>query len=320
MEAVLRNTLSEGDKIIVINAGVFGERWVKIAKKLGLNVVELIAPAGQSVPLDVISLALKEHKDAKALALQLTETSTTVNHPVGAIGKMLKDVAPEMLYIVDAVSGLATAPLSIKDHHIDVIAAGSQKALMLPPGLSMLMMSTKAWDEVRKKKSDSFYFDLLAERAAHEQGTSAWTPAMNIILGLNESFRMIREEGLANVYARHSLLAQATRSGLNDLGFTLLTENYPSPAVTGAYPPSGVDAEQLRSDILAQSGVRIAGGQDKLKGKIIRIGHMGYVNEFDIVTALSAIELALVRRGHSLAIGRGVSAALKSVAAGALLP
>jgi serine---pyruvate transaminase len=313
MEASLLNVVSPGDKVMVINAGVFGERWVKICQKLGLVPIELKAPPGESVPLHDIEEALKANPDTKAFAVQYTETSTTVNHPVPEIGAVLRKNAPDVLYFVDAVSSLATIPISLPKLGIDVLVGGSQKGLMLPPGLSMVVMSARAWAAVRSKKSRTLYFDLLAERSAHEKGTTAWTPAMNLILGLNETFRMFKEEGIENVYKRHAELAKAARQALKALGFKLLTEKYPSTGVTGAYPPGEVDAEKLRETIQRDSGVKIAGGQDQLKGKIIRIGHMGYVNRFDILTAISSIELALKGKIQA-SLGAGVNAALGSFA------
>jgi aspartate aminotransferase-like enzyme len=312
MEAALRNCFAPHETIIVVNGGVFGERWVKIARAIDLTVVEIKVEPGTSPTLDQILSTVKAHPAAKGLAIQVTETSTTVNHQIKEVGHLLAQHAPEMLYVVDAVSALCTLPLSITHDSIDVLVAGSQKALMLPPGLALLMMSTKAWDAIRKKKSSrSFYFDLLAERKAHEQGTSAWTPAMNIILGLNEAFTMMKEEGFDAMYARHAQLSLVTRAGLKALGFKLITETHPSPAVTGAFPPEGFDAETIRSDILEDSGVRIAGGQDFYKGKVIRIGHMGYVQVSDMLTALHALERALVKRGAPRSLlGVGAQAAL----------
>ncbi len=308
MEAALLNTMDPGDKVIILNAGVFGERWVKICKKIGLVPVEIKGEPGTSPSFSTIESILAANPDAKGFCVQYSETSTTVLHPVPEISKLLQKKAPDLLFIVDAVSALATMDISVKKLKIDILVAGSQKGLMLPPGLSMLMMSPRGWSTIEKKKVRSFYFDLLAEREQHLKNTTAWTPAMNLILGLNEAIRMLKEEGIQKVYERHAHLSQVTRAGLSGMGFKLLTQEFPAPAVTGAYPPEGIDSEWLRKEILTKSGVRIAGGQAGLQGKIIRIGHMGYVNQFDILTAITAIELAL--KGKSKNYGAGVAAAL----------
>ena len=311
MEASLLNTLSAGDKIIVLNAGAFGERWTLIAKRLQLDVVEIKAELGHSPTTVELEAVLRVNRDAKAFALQCTETSTTVNHPFAQIANLVKAEIPAALVILDAVSAVATVDISIKRHNVDIIVAGSQKGFMLPPGLSMIMLSKRAWNAVDAHQSPSFYFDLKVERVAQLKSTSAWTPAMSLILGLNESFRMLREEGLENVYMRHARMAAGCRAGLSALGFTLLAPKHPATGVTGAYPPVGVDSEQLRTQLLNKHGVKITGGQLSLQGKIIRIGHMGYVGEFDIITALSAVELALPVVGGKKMAGAGVSAAME---------
>lgn len=313
MEAALLNSCDPGDKVIVINAGKFGERWSKIAARLGLKTVEITAAAGESPTLEQIEKAVRANADAKALCVQYCETSTAVMHPVPTIGAALQKTAPDMLYIVDAVSALGTLSISMKKDHIDILVAGSQKGLMLPPGLAMLTLSERAWQRAEKVKSRSFYFDLLSERKAHRQDTTAWTPAISIILGLHESLQLFREEGLENVFARHRTVAKAVRSAMEALGLTLLGASFPSPGVTAAFVPAGMDADKLRSALLAASGVRIAGGQDELQGKIIRVGHMGYVDTTEIIGALGALELGLKLCGHVVTLGSGVAAALEVI-------
>jgi len=222
-----------------------------------------------------------------------------VLHPVPKIARLVHSELPHCLYIVDAISALATLEIDVQKTDIDILVGGSQKGLMLPPGLALLVLSSAAWRQVELQKRRSFYFDLIAERDAHRKNTSAWTPALNLILGLNEALRMLKEEGLANVYARHSALSLETRKSLRAMNFTLLAESYPAPGVTGAFPPSGIDAEKLRKLLLADHGVRIAGGQAGLSGKIIRIGHMGYVHLEGLLSALGAVETVLKKMKSS---------------------
>ncbi len=313
MEAALLNLCAAGEKIIVVNGGVFGERWTKIGQKLGLRCEEIKVEAGKTVDIAQLEQTLQAHGDARAFCIQYTETSTTVLHPVAEILSAVRRIAPQMYFVADAISALLTLPISFQDLDLDVVVGGSQKGFMLPPGLSMLFLSARAWQRAEANKARSLYFDLIAERKAHANNTSAWTPAMNLILGLNEAIRMIKEEGLAQVYARHALLARATRAGLAASGFTLLAPQNPAPGVTGAYPPEVIDPEGLRKTLLTQSGVRIAGGQGTLQGKIIRIGHMGHINHFDIITALSAIELALHKTPAAISGSAGIRAALEVI-------
>ena len=312
MEAALLNALAPGDKLLVLNAGVFGKRWVNIAQRLELTPVELKAEPGDSAPLPQIEEELRRHPDVKAFCVQYVETSTTVLHPVPQIAEIVRAYAPDCLFVVDAVSALATLDIPVEKLGIDVLVAGSQKGLMLPPGLALLVLSGRAWRTVEAQKRRSLYFDLPAQRTAHRKNTSAWTPALNLILGLNESLRMLREEGLAQVYARHALLARATREALRALEFKLLADQYPSPGVTGGFPPPGIAADTLRTQMLSSYGVRIAGGQAALEGKIVRIGHMGYVGPFDILTAIAALELSLSKLGR-VCLGTGTREVLRVI-------
>jgi aspartate aminotransferase-like enzyme len=310
MEAALVNTCQPGDKVVVMHAGIFGERWLKIAQRFELEVVSISAPYGESPELSQIEEVLRKNPDAKAFCVQYSETSTTALHPVGSYAALLRRSNPDCLFIVDAISALVTTPVSVKEFDIDILVGASQKALMLPPGLSFLALSTRAWQRVEKTKRRCFYWDLLSERDSHAKGTTAWTPAMNIILGLAESIRMLREEGIEKVYARHQELAQATRAGIAALGLQALAPRFPATGVSGAHTPAGMDADQLRGIMLKEFGVRIAGGQASLKGKIIRIGHMGYVSRCDILGALGALEFALGRMGIKSPAGAGAAAAL----------
>jgi aspartate aminotransferase-like enzyme len=192
---------------------------------------------------------------------------------------------------------------------LDVVVTGSQKALMLPPGLAFIALSDKAWKKVDSATSPRYYFDLKRERKEQQKHTTAYTPAISLINGLAEVLRLMKEEGLAHVFARHALLAKATRAAAQALGLQLLAPASPSPAATGVFLPEGVNGSQFLKYMRDRMGVDIAGGQDHLKGKIIRISHIGYAGPFDVVTAISAIEMALCRFGHIIELGHGVRAA-----------
>jgi aspartate aminotransferase-like enzyme len=300
MEAALLNTTQAGDRIVVLNGGVFGERWKKIAERLSLTISELtIKNLGDSFDLNLLAHLLTQLKEsgqaAKLVAFQYVETSTTTMHPALQIGEVIKRTSPNTLSVVDAISTLLTTPISAEHDKFDIIVGGSQKAFMLPPGLSFLILSGAAWQVVEKNSHNhrSLYFDLLLEKKQHQLGTSAWTPAMNTILGLNEAFRMVKEEGLENVYSRHAQLSTLARKRFSDLGFKLLTQAYPATSVTGAFPPNDIDSEKLRSDLQEKFAIQIAGGQAALSGKIIRLGHMGCITESDLERCFSGIEALL---------------------------
>ena len=219
-----------------------------------------------------------------------------------------------MLIIVDAISAIATLDIPLATLPIDILVGASQKALMLPPGLSILSINKRAWDVIDSIPRHSLYFNLPLERKFHQKSTSAWTPAMNIILGLDCTLRMLEEEGKENVFRRHAIAAEATRAGLTALGLSLLSPHNPAPGVTAAKLPSTIDGEKARVHMYDKFGLLIAGGQEELKGKIIRIGHMGYMNAFDSLIALSALEMSLAHHGYSLTPGTAVKSAQEVIA------
>lgn len=309
MEAALINAVQPGEKIIYINGGKFGERWGDIAKALGLIAIEILAEPGTSPDPDTIATVVKEHHDARAFCVQYTESSSATLHPVPKISEQVHALAPEMLIVVDAISAVATLDIPLGKLPIDILVGASQKALMLPPGLAMLSINQRAWKVIESIPRRSLYFNLPEERKAHKKSTSAWTPAMNIILGLDCSLRLLNEEGLGHVYQRHAIAAEATRAGLSALGLPLLAPRFPAPGVTAALLPADIDAEKVREHLFSHYGMQIAGGQDKLKGRIIRIGHMGYMNAFDVITALSGLEMTLDTFKFSFERGSSLKAA-----------
>lgn len=312
MDAILQNLFFPGEPVIVCSAGSFGKRWVSIAQGLALTVTEVTAPLGSTFSLESIEETLKCNPGIKGLCIQYCETSTTVLHPVREIGGLLKRYAPDALYIVDAVTAAGVLPIEMGRSEIDAIVIGSQKALMLPPGLAAVALSSRAWKQAERRNSGTYYLNLLRERAAQAKDPTAYTPAVTLIAGLHECLKMLEEEGLPAVYARHERLSAIARSGLTALGFRLLASDCPSPGVTGGYPPDGIEADKLRSHLLNRYGVRLAGGQGELKGKIVRLGHMGYFDEVDVLGALAAVELSVRDLGFSNYLGAGMLAALKA--------
>jgi len=306
MEAAVTNTASPGDRVLVVNGGKFGERWGKIAAAYGLTVTELKVEWGRAVEPEAVERALGEHPDTKLVLMQASETSTTALHPVEPIARLTR--ARDTLLVVDGITAVGVLDLPMDALGIDILVSGSQKALMLPPGLAFLALSERAWRATQAARLPRFYFDLKRERENQLKHTTAWTPAIALVIGLEAALAMMFEEGLDAVYARHDRLARATRAGAQALGLRLLAPESPSPATTGIHLPEGVPGK-LVGYLRDRVGVTFAGGQDHLKGKIVRIAHLGYIGSFDIVTALGALEMGLAAFGHRVAFGAGVGAA-----------
>lgn len=306
MEASVANLFSHGDKVLVINGGKFGERWLNISNAYGLNPIEMKVEWGQAVKVADVEKQLKGNPDIQGVMIQASETSTTVLHPVKEIAKLTQN-GP--LFLVDGVTAVGVVALPLDDWGIDVLVSGSQKALMLPPGLGFIALSDRAWEKTQKAKLPRFYFDLNLERKNQQKGSGAFTPAVSLIFGLRASLQMIEREGLQNVYARHDRLCRATRAGATALGLKLLAAEDPSPAATGIYLPNGIDADAVLEYLRDKMNVTLAEGQDQLKGKAIRIAHIGYMGAFDVITAIAALEMALRKFGAEIPFGHGVAAA-----------
>ena len=309
MEASVTNTLSPGEEVLVVNAGKFGERWGKIAAAYGIKVHELKVEWGQAVQPDAVQRALDENRGVRAVLMQASETSTTALHPVEAIAAITR--RRDVLLVVDGITAVGVCDVPMDAWGIDILVTGSQKALMLPPGLAFLALSERAWERTKTAKTPRFYFDLKRERDNLAKNTTAWTPAISLIIGLRECLAMMKEEGFANVFARHERNARATRTAAEALELTLLAPEAPSPAVTGIYVPSAVEGGKMVAYLRDKMGVTFAGGQDHLKGKVVRVAHLGYMGTFDVITAISALELALTHFGVEVGLGRGVGAAEK---------
>jgi aspartate aminotransferase-like enzyme len=313
MDAAVSNLFSRGEKVITVNGGKFGERWTKIAKAYGLNPIEITLAPGQALAPATLEKVCTENRDAKGVLFQASETSTGTQMPVRAIVETAKKHG--MLSVCDAITALGVIPLPMDEWGIDVLITGSQKAMMIPPGLAFIALSENAWKKTETADLPRFYFDLRKERKAHEKNQSAWTPAISLILGLNEAIRMMREEGIEAGYRRHQLLARATRNAVAALGLEVLAKDSPSAAVTAVLVPKAIsDGKKIPKLMRDQYGVTIAGGQDELEGKIFRLSHFGYCSTFDVTTAISCLELVLSELGHPVDFGKGVGAALRTFA------
>jgi serine---pyruvate transaminase len=313
MEAAIVNTLSAGDTVLAVVAGKFGERWMEIARAFGLAVVPLTAPFGHSVPADEVAAALTKHPRAKAVLAQHSESSTGVLHDVRGYAAASRGTGA--ILIVDAVSSLGIADLPMDAWGVDVVVAGSQKGLMVPPGASFVALSDKAWQHARASTLPRYYLDLAEERRCLVKNEARFTPAVSIIVGLREALRMLESEGLGNVFKRHDRLARATRAGVEALGLELFAKATPSPALTAVRAPRGIDSETITATFSRDHNITIAGGQGEMKGTVFRLGHMGYAAEFDVIIALAALEQVLADLGVPVDFGAGVRAAQKIFAA-----
>jgi aspartate aminotransferase-like enzyme len=304
MEGAVVNLFSQREKVLVVNTGKFGERFGEICETFGLNYEEIKVEWGKAVEPEVIKERLKE--DIKGVFLTHSATSTGIVNDIEAIGKIVKD-SPAIL-IVDAISGLGAINLETDNWNVDVVVAGSQKALMLPPGLAFISLSRKAWERTENSNLPKYYWDFRAHRDSLKKGQTPYTPAISLLQGLGESLRMIKEEGPRDIFARHHRLATATRKGVKALGLELFAEK-PVDTVTAVKVPQGIDGAALVKIMRDKYRVIVAGGQARLKGKIFRIAHLGYISRFDILTALSALEMALSELGYKVELGKGVKAA-----------
>ncbi|MBN1254473.1 MAG: alanine--glyoxylate aminotransferase family protein [Deltaproteobacteria bacterium] len=308
MEGAVCNTLSRGDEVLVVRGGKFGERWAEICEAYGVNFTPIDVTWGEAVDPAAITKALDANPSIKAVLVQASETSTGVMHPVKAIADIVKKRDGTIL-VVDAISALGVVDLPMDQWGLDVVVSGSQKAFMLPPGLAFVALSEKAWGFAEGSDLPKFYFNLKEELASAQKNQSQFTPAISLVVGLREALRMFKEEGLENVFKRHGKLAQATREAAKALGLELLAPQSPSNALTAIKAPEGVDGKKLKKNFEDMYGLIIAGGQSQLKGKIIRIAHIGYFQELDIIQAISALELILKEMGYPVELGKGVKAA-----------
>lgn len=307
MEAAVINLLSPGDTGLVVQGGKFGERWTEICKAYGITAEVLDVEWGKAVDPDEIQKKLKANPKIKAVFTTLCETSTGVVNDIEAIGKLLKDT--EAVLVVDAISGLGAIDLNTDGWYCDVVVSGSQKGLMLPPGLGFISVSPKAWKLIESSKSPKYYFSLKAAKKAGEKTDTPFTPAITLIIALVEALKMMKQDGPQNIFARHKKMAEATRAAIKALGLELFAPTASSDVVTAAKVPPGIDGEKLVKTMRDTYGVTIAGGQAELKGKVFRIAHMGFIEEFDIIAGISCLEKVLHQMGYKFNLGTGLKAA-----------
>jgi aspartate aminotransferase-like enzyme len=316
MEAAVANTLSRGDRALVFINGAFGERFYAICKAYGVDARRIDVTLGRAVDPDLVrdEIAKEKGKDgAKAILIQHNETSTGVLNPIKEISEVVRDSGK--LFIVDSVSGAGAAELEIDEWGIDVCMTASQKAWGAPPGVSIVTMSERAWKFYEKSDLPKSYFDLGAAKAALEKGSTPATPAVSVYIALQEALRLMAEEGLEAILRRHQNLARATRRGVQALNLTLFAdEAHASPAVTAFRPPTRVDARNLIRVLRDDYDTIVAGGQGKLDGQLVRVGHLGFVTIQDILNFFSALELALRDFNQPIEPGQAIAAALRAYA------
>src|SRR5271163_4511438 len=321
MEASVSNLTSPGDRVLVLTAGKFGERWVELAKAFGCVLDVVSAPYGETFDPAAVRAALKpEHK---AVYMQATETSTAVRHDVEAIAKLLKDANSEALLIVDGITGLGTSHLDVDGWGIDVLIGGSQKAVMIPPGLSYLAVSARAWDRMEATYNPRYYFDLRKERKNAKHGESAFTPAVALIAGLGAALDWIAAQaatpenpagnlaaGRAKLVENAETIAAMTRAAVVALGMKLFAPDAPSAAATAVLPPAGIDSGVVVKELKARFGAIITNGQGEMKGQIFRIAHLGFFDYMDAIALIGALEqVAYALKLPGFAFGKALVAA-----------
>jgi aspartate aminotransferase-like enzyme len=312
LESAVANLVSPGDEVVCALCGNFGERFAALAAAYGADLVRLEFEWGQPVDAADLAKVLEKHPKAKVLLLTHNETSTGLTNPLRELARVGRDAG--RIVVVDGVSSISSIDIEADAWGIDVAVSGSQKGWMAPPGISLVSISERAWEQQEKSRSPRFYFDWKEAKAMAAKGMTPFTPAVGVIFAMQEGLHMIEEEGLSNVYERHARLARATQAGLQALGFTLFAaEGYRSNTVTSATPPPGVDVAALRKLLNEKYGVVIAGGQGKMNGKMVRVGHLGAVAEGDVVQVLWAIEQALEELDVAPASGRAVAAITNSL-------
>ena len=285
MEASVSNCFSAGDRVIVLSAGKFGERWVEMAKAFGLNALVLEASYGKVVPAEAVAKALAANPDTKGVFVQASETSTGAAHDVCAMAEAVKKT--DAIFVVDAITGLGTMPIDIDGWGIDICIGGSQKAFMIPPGLAFLSISSKAWTTMDTAKLPRYYFNLKKEKKSAATGESAWTPNTAHMLGLAEALKYIKQLGMDKLVDNAQQLALATRRACQALGLELFAPESPAASVTAVRAPKGMDSGVIVKEFRNRFGSIIANGQGTMKGQIFRIAHLGYFDFADLFAMIA---------------------------------
>jgi len=296
LEAAIVNTLSPGDKVLSVAIGVFGERFASIAEQFGAEVTPLRFEWGKAADVDAIRRALQAEPKIKAVLVTHNETSTGVTDDLASISSVVKEF--DKLLLVDAISSLGSINLPVDDWHCDVTVTSSQKGWMVPPGLAMVSVSQKAWQAYSTARMPRFYWDFTKAKNYLERGQTPWTPAVSIVFALSVSLEMMLKEGLPNIIARHARVSKTARDGIKSLGLSLFAdESYASSTVTAVAASDGLDINKMRKILREEHKVILAGGQQRLDGKIFRIGHLGWVTEDDIKAVISALKVVLPQAG-----------------------
>jgi len=308
MEGAFANLLSPGERVLVGTAGKFGERWLELAKAYGVEAVKVEAPYGHPLDIGEMEARLKADGPFRAVFVQATESSTGVRHDVTTLGALVREY-PETCLVVDAITGLGTTDLRPDESGLDVVIGGSQKALMVPPGLAFASVSEKAWKLIEKSKMPRYYFDFAKERKNLAKGEASYTPATTLVVSLHAALSYIRQVGRENLVANAALLAEATREAAQAWGLKLFAVASPADALTAICAPEGMDSGVIVKEMRARFGAIVANGQGSMKGKIFRLAHLGYYDAVDVFAALAALEIVLLKVGHKVELGSGVRAA-----------
>lgn len=312
LEAAIVNTLSPGDRVLSVVIGVFGERFATIAETYGADVTRLTVEFGQAADPDRLAEALRAAPGWKAVLLTHNETSTGVENPIAELAATVHREAPEALVLVDGVSALGAVPFEMDAWGLDTVTTGSQKSWMVPPGMSMVALSDRAWEATSRARMPRFYLDLNRARKSGAKNQTPWTPAVGILFQLDESTELMEREGAAAIFARHRASAAAARAGLEALGFRLFADpSHASQTVTAAWLPEGLDWKTFNGALL-ERGLVVAGGQGDLSGRIVRLGHLGYVQPDDIVDAIGTMGQVLAGLGTHVDPAAATSAARKA--------
>lgn len=298
LEAAVVNMLSPGDKVLSVSIGVFGDRWANIARTFGADVVPLNVEWGRAADPGAVREALQASPDVKAVLVTHNETSTGVTNDLEAISGVVKGA--DKLLLVDAISSLSSIELPVDKWDCDVVVSGSQKGWMVPPGLAMVSISQEAWRAFEKAKMPRFYWDFGKAKSYYEKGENPWTPAVSVVYALSVSLKMMLKDGLKSIFARQACIGQLMRDGIGALGLSVFADaKYASNTVTAVSIPEGVDGKKLRQLMQSEHGIVLAGGQQRLDGKIFRIGHLGLVSEDDIREVIAALRVTLPKVGFA---------------------
>lgn len=306
VEATFVSLFSPGDTIVAINGGKFGERWVKLPQAFGINVIELKTPWGKTPEPKQVAEKLRQHPEVKAVYFTHSETSTGTATDVKTMASVIRE-SSSALVCVDGITAIGAHEFRFDEWGVDVCVTGSQKGLMIPPGLAFVALSSRAIGMMAGSTLPKFYFDLRKAIKSYDKNDTPWTPAVSLVIGVDEALELIRREGIENIWSRHKRMAMAVRKGIEALGLKLFSDS-PSFAVTPVWVPESIEWKAFNKILKGKYGITVAGGQDEFAGKIFRISHLGYYDDLDMVTIIAAIERSLSECGWSFTPGAGVAA------------